>query len=117
MKDLRVKAQSMVDPGEMKEKFSRRGESSSSTGDGRIKSSHNLFKKPRKFDECRICAVLETEGVDNDLYEDHISDDVVGCPKFQAMSCDERRRISLKAKFCLRCCDKDTVFVPDHPKT
>ena len=52
VKDLRMKAQSMVDPGEMKEKFSRRGESGSSTGDSRIKSSHNLFKKPRKFDEC-----------------------------------------------------------------
>ena len=116
IKDHRVKAQKMVDPVEVKERFKKND--LKSTDGNKSKSTHNLFKKPRKKEDCRICATLETEGcTDTDLYEDHICDEVIGCPKFQAMCIEDRRKICLKAKFCLKCCDKDVVFGTHHSRS
>ena len=80
------------------------------------KTSHNIFKKTNKFEDCRICCTLETDGDGvTGLYEDHLSDEVTGCPKFQSMTVDERRSISLKARFCLKCFD-NVIFNFLHSK-
>ena len=77
VKDIRSKAQNMVEPvEELKEKSPRKGDGRSSEEDQK-KASHSVFKKPQRFDECRICGTLETEG-GIDLYDDHISEDVTG---------------------------------------
>ena len=115
VKDIRSKAQNMVEPvHEVKEKVVRKSDSKAGDDEQR-KASHNIFKKPRRFEDCRICGTLETEG-GTDLYDDHISDDITGCPKFQAMSADDRRNTCLKARFCLRCCDNEVVFNAWHSR-
>ena len=111
VKEFRASAQTMVEP-EVKDK-PRRVENKSEEVVKKI--SNNIFKKPKKFEECRICVTLETDGATG-LFEDHLSDEVTGCPKFQAMSFDERRNISMKARFCFRCFDKDVVFNSWHSR-
>ena len=116
VKEYRAKAQNMIEPSDTKEKSNRRGDSKHIDSDSSSKASHNVFKSPRRFDDCRVCGVLETEG-ETGLYENHISETVVGCPKFQSMSSDERREVCLKAKFCIKCVDKDVVFNIQHTRS
>ena len=114
VKEYRVKAQNMIEPAELN-KSGRKGDSKITDSGSSPKSSLNMFKSPRRFDECRICVTLETEG-ETGLYIDHISDSVIGCPKFQSMSAEERRTVSLKAKLCIKCCNKDVVFNIQHSR-
>ena len=74
----------MVQPEDIKEKSSRRNDQKKSDGDSSNKSTHALFKSPRCLDDYRVCGTLETMGEAN-LYVDHISKSVIGCPKFQVM--------------------------------
>ena len=116
VKEFRIKAQSMVEPTESKDKsINRKNDSRSSNGDVSSKTSHSMFKNPRRNDNCRICGVLETQG-DSGLYEDHISESIIGCPKFQAMTAEQRRNICIKAKFCIKCCDKEVIFNIQHAR-
>ena len=82
----------MVEPKDIKEKSSRKNDQKKSDGNSSSKSTHAMFKNPKRLDDCRICGTLETMG-ETDLYVDHISESVIGCPKFQAMSADERRDV------------------------
>ena len=75
-----------------------------------------MFKSPRRLDDCRICGTLETMGETN-LYVDHISESVIGCPKFQAMSTDDEKTSAFKAfkaRLCIRCCDNNVLYDPHH---
>ena len=112
IKEYRVKAHSMVEPEDIKEKSSRKNDQKKSDGNSSSKSTHAMFKNPKRLDDCRICGTLETMG-ETDLYVDHISKSVIG---FQAMSADERRDVCLKAKICIRCCDKNVIFDLKHNK-
>ena len=114
VKDFRAKAQTMVEPTQDVKDRPKRVENKNE--DLNKKTSHNIFKKPKKFEDCRICCTLETDGVSTGLYEDHLSDEVTGCPKFQAMTVDERRSTSLNVRFCLKCFDKDVTFNAWHSK-
>ena len=82
----------MVQPQDIKDKSTRRNDQKKSDGDSSSKSIHAMFKSPKHLDDCRICGTLETMGETN-LYVAHISKSVIGCPKLQAMSTDERRDI------------------------
>ena len=115
IKEFRVKAQSMIDPVEIKDKSNKRTDSKSLDSDS-SKSTHSMFKNPRRYDDCRICGSLETQG-DSDLYVNHISESIIGCPKFQAMTAEERRDICLKSKFCIKCCDKEVIFSIQHARS
>ena len=81
--------------------------------DPRKSSGHTMFKHPQRVPNCRICVALETEGA-SDLFDNHISDVVTGCPKFQAMTADERRSICMRAKLCMKCCDQKIIFDAKH---
>ena len=116
VKEFRAKAQNMIDPADVKEKSARKNDSRNIDTDSSTKSSHSMFKSPRRYDNCRVCGVLETEG-ESGLYVDHLSESIIGCPKFQAMSADQRRTISLKAKMCIKCCDKDIIFNMQHGRS
>ena len=70
------------------------------------------FKPPVKQTDCRICRALEEKGDTRQLYDDHHSNHPTGCPRFIAMSVEERREICIQAKFCLRCLDPKYKFVP-----
>ena len=116
IKEFRIKAQSMIEPAESKDKSGKKVESRTSNGDSSSKMSHSMFKTPRRYDECRICGTLETLG-ESGLYVDHISESVIGCPRFQAMTAEDRRDICLKSKFCIKCCDKEVVFSIQHVRS
>ena len=84
----------MVQPEDIKENSSRRNDQKQSDGDSSSKSSHAMFKSLRRLDDCRICGTLEMMG-ETDLYVNHISESVIGCHKFQAMS---EKTFALKQK-------------------
>ena len=110
---LRVDAQTMVDPGGATEtKLESRGDQDKKagrTGGDRTVPGHVNFAKPKKFEECRVCGQLEDGGKSN-LFDNHTSDFVTGCPSFQAMTAEERRDICLKAKICLNCADPKVIY-------
>ena len=57
--------------------------------------------------------MLETDGA-RGLFDNHISDECTGCPKFQAMTADERRSICMRAKLCMKCLDDKVIFDARH---
>ena len=71
------------------------------------------FGKPQRLDNCRVCGQLEAAGYKN-LYDNHTSNFVTGCPHFQAMSAEERRDICIKAKICLKCADPKVIHSARH---
>ena len=75
--------------------------------------THSFFKHPKKLLSCRICVSLEIDGVP-DLYENHISESIIGCPKFQAMDADTRRTVCMRAKICMKCCDMKVTYDSKH---
>ena len=113
IKDLRAKSQTMVDSvSDSKERPSRRDEEIAEK-EPKKNLGHSVFKQPKRVSNCRICVVLESDGA-ADLYDNHISDSVTGCPKFQAMTSDERRSICMRAKLCMKCCDHKIIFDARH---
>ena len=72
--------------------------------------SLQVYKPPRKDNNCRICVTLEAEGDTQDLYEDHLHNYATGCPRYIKMTVDERHRVASKAKMCLKCHDPEYVF-------
>ena len=62
-----------------------------------------MYAKPRKMNNCRICKELETKGDTRDLYENHLGNYPTGCPRYMAMTVEERSEIASSAKFCLKC--------------
>ena len=93
------------------------GAKSSGSGGGSSGSprSHAVinFSQPQRYEDCRICQVLETEG-EEDLYDAHLSTWPTGCPKFIQMSSDERFDWVLKARLCKSCLDPDVEFNQQH---
>ena len=111
---IRANAQSMVDPvgvSDVKQEKKDQKVPHKSISD----KSPGLvnFSKTKKFEECRICVVLETEGK-TELFVNHGSNFVTGCPQFQAMSYEERKDICFKAKICLKCCDPKVIHSQRH---
>ena len=76
---------------------------------------HNLFSQPKELPNCRICKALENDGTP-DLFENHIGDKVMGCPKFHAISASERQEICMKAKLCMKCCNTHVIYNLAHKK-
>ena len=74
----------------------------------------SVFKEAKRNTDCRICGQLETEGVTDKLYEDHLSTYPTGCPKFIAMKMVRRKDVAIKAKLCLWCLDPDVVYDSSH---
>ena len=68
-----------------------------------------LFKRPERFEQCRICRVLENEGNCEGVYEDHYGNQPFSCPKFADMTNSERRRLITAAKMCIFCLDQDYI--------
>ena len=84
--------------------------SSSSPNSKSHSLSLQVYKPPRKDNNCRICVTLESEGDTLDLYEDHLHNYATGCPRYIKMTVDERHRVASKAKMCLKCHDPVYVF-------
>ena len=69
------------------------------------------FKKPQTFD-CRICKILDEEGIEEDLYNNHWSDSPLGCPYFAQMDHESKIEYARKARLCFGCLDNDYIFKP-----
>ena len=63
------------------------------------------FDPPRRDPECRICQTLESHGDTEDIYENHVHSFPTGCPRYIAMSIEQRNDTAAKAKLCLNCHD------------
>ena len=75
------------------------------------------YKPPRRDEACRICKTLEANGDTYQLYDGHVHSFPTGCPRYVAMSVDERLQIAMIAKLCLFCHDPDYIWKPkdkDH---
>ena len=109
---IRADAQAMVDPSDTKADTKPEIDKKSGKGD---KSAPGLvnYGKVRRFEDCRVCGQLEVDGGTN-LYDNHSSNFVTGCPHFQAMSTEARRDICLRAKICLKCADPKIVHSARH---
>ena len=70
------------------------------------------FKYPQRLDKCRICALLDQDGVTEGLYEDHLTDNPVGCPLFANMNIQTKAKYIVRAKFCWSCLDGDYIHRP-----
>ena len=93
------------------------GHGDSSYGESCSPGSHHIsigftqFKKPQTFD-CRICKILEDEGIEEDLYNNHWSDSPLGCPYFAQMDRESKIEYAKKAVLCFGCLDNDYIFKP-----
>ena len=58
--------------------------------------------------------MLENQGETLGLFENHVSDFATGCPKFAAMTIDQRMVIARDAKYCVNCMAKDVKFSFQH---
>ena len=71
-----------------------------------------VFKNPQRFDECRICDLLvHSHNAPDNLYENHLSDWVTGCPIFMSMKTSLRLSKARQAEFCLRCFDRNVKYI------
>ena len=85
--------------------------SNGSSGHGLVAKNPNTnskFKNGTRYEKCRICKVLESEG-DTDIYEDHYSSLVIGCPRLASMGTVERRKYVDLAQICRFCLDAQYI--------
>ena len=68
------------------------------------------FNTPTRFEQCRICNYLQTEGDCRNLFEDHYSNQPFGCPRFAEMTCTQRKKYAMLAKICIFCLDGDYIY-------
>ena len=78
--------------------------------------SHQMYKPPRRDDNCRICTMLETGGDTKDLYDHHLSNFPTGCPRYMKMKVEERLKVATKARICLKCHDPEYIYKKDDEK-
>ena len=61
-------------------------------------TGHTTFPQPKRFQDCRICKVLQAQGNQHDLFANHVSDYATGCPKFAELG-NEQRLVLVKETF------------------
>ena len=67
-----------------------------------------LFKTPRRYEDCKICNILQCEGDTEDLFEDHFANQPFGCARFIKMNIADRLNYVKEANVCSSCLDADT---------
>ena len=85
------------------------------TGSG---SAHVSYPGPKNNDSCRVCIYLRDHNNQDSttLFEKHLGTLPIHCPNFIGMKMLQRRRIAIKAKFCIYCLHPDVEFSKDHVK-
>ena len=87
-----------------------KGSWSKRTSNYMIPNATATYNPPQRYDNCKICKVLDEEGDTNNLYEEHTSDVAVGCPRFANMPTKIRTKYATKAKICPNCLDPKFIF-------
>ena len=73
--------------------------------------AHIAYKPPKRDESCRVCKTLELKGDTYQLYDDHLHSYPSGCPRYIAMTVEERLQIACAAKLCLSCHDPEYIFI------
>ena len=118
--NLREKTQRHLEAVDVSDSASNKQDKAGTGGDKDKRSPakvnfHTMFskmKQPRRNEKCRVCKVLESEGDNEDLYDDHYGASAYGCPRMAGMITTERLRVGKKAQLCLDCLDADFVYRP-----
>ena len=71
-------------------------------------------KSPFEHKGCRICKFLSSQPDNSDLYLDHLGLRPYHCPKFIAMSSEERVTACMEAKICMKCLSPTTTYTSAH---
>ena len=72
-------------------------------------SLHSSFTAATRYENCKICKVLEDDGDYEDLYDDHFGKTPFGCPRFANMTCGTRLQMVYRTKICQFCLDPNYV--------
>ena len=75
------------------------------------------FKYPQRLDGCRICSILDQEGITGGLYDEHLTDNPVGCPLFAKMTLENKAKYQAKARMCWSCLDGEYIHKPGQKHT
>ena len=75
-----------------------------------------FFRVAQRYEECRVCTHLSATSQHHpDLFENHVSNYVTGCPKFIEASTEKRLGLATKIKLCRQCFHPEVIFVDtDH---
>ena len=68
------------------------------------------YRPPRRDEACRVCKTLEGKGDTYQIYENHVHSFPTGCPRYIAMSVEERLQLATAAKLCLLCHDPEYIL-------
>ena len=82
----------------------------SSNGSSGYVTNLVAYKPPKRDEKCRVCNALELTGDTRDLYDNHLHNYITGCPRYIAMTVDERSDICYKARVCRFCHDPTYIF-------
>ena len=84
------------------------------------RESYAVFRPPRRFEECRICKLFDSDGKTQvngvALYDAHTCNNASGCPVFVTMKTADRMKYAAKAKLCIYCLDNDFIYKGPHSK-
>ena len=69
-----------------------------------------VYNPPRRDEDCRVCQSLDSTGDTRNLYDNHFSNYITGCPRYIEMNIQERNDIVHKAKICKFCHDPTYVY-------
>ena len=90
VKEFRKEAQEFQIVKEIGSDLTSQSQASHGSSSSPNSKSHSLslqvYKPPRKDNNCRICVTLESEGDTLDLYEDHLHNYATGCPRYIKMT-------------------------------
>ena len=74
----------------------------------------SMYNQPRKMPNCRICKELEKRGDNAEMYDGHQGNYATHCPRWCAMTNEERSDVAKAAKFCLLCMDPKVTYNPGN---
>ena len=86
----------------MDDEFGNQQVAATKKTDSSSKVSADIFyRQPQTFSECRLCTHLEATGRAHDnLFENHLSNYLTGCPKFIEATMELRKTLVSKIKVC-----------------
>ena len=68
-----------------------------------------VYNPPRRDESCRVCNALEAKGDNNQLYDGHVNSFPTGCPRYMALSVEQRFEVAFLAHLCVKCHDPEYI--------
>ena len=92
--------------------YGRGGKEGGNSRTSDMKDPPNLIthNPPIRDEKCRICNTLDAQGDTKQLYDGHVSNYPIGCPRYVGMSFNRRYQIAIEAKLCIACHNPDYIY-------